>query len=54
MYGTLIANGITNGVPWEDRIKYFVYKLTENGKTYGVWTTPECKGLYFGESVKTT
>lgn len=53
MYGDLLANGQSNGVPWQDRIKYLAYKLTENGDTYGVWTTPECKGFYRGEVVKT-
>lgn len=51
MYGTLLATGITNGSSWQDQIKYLVYKLTDAGKTYGVWTTPDCKGLYEGEVV---
>lgn len=52
MYGTVMASGTSNTRPWQDQIKYFVYKLTENGDTYGVWTTPECKGFYKGVIVK--
>jgi hypothetical protein len=46
--GDLIAHGRTENINWDDHIYYYLYKLTENGLTQGVWRTKECKGLYAG------
>ena len=48
MQGTLLASGVTGGKRWHDPIKYYVYKLTEDGVTRGVWSSEKCKGLYVG------
>lgn len=48
MNGTLFANGKRNGKDWHDIIHYYVYKLTPNGMTQGVWSSQQCKGLYLG------
>lgn len=50
--GDLIAHGKTNGISWQDHIYYYLYKLTANGLTQGVWQTSECKGWYQGIVVK--
>lgn len=52
MKGTLIANGKTNNENWQDSIHYYVYKLTPNGMTQGVWSSTQCKGLYLGTVIK--
>ncbi len=52
MTGELMAHGKTHKKLWNDRIHYYLYKLTENGKTQGVWRTRECKGLYTGVIIK--
>ena len=46
--GELLSHGRTDNIEWEDHINYYLYKLTENGVTQGVWSTKECKGLYSG------
>jgi hypothetical protein len=48
MQGTLLASGIIDGKKWQWPIKYYVYKLTENGVTRGAWSSEQCKGLYVG------
>jgi hypothetical protein len=52
MSGELMAHGKTHNKSWNDHIYYHLYKLTENGKTQGVWRTMECKGLYTGVIIK--
>lgn len=46
--GDFIAHGKTNNLKWEEHIYYYFYKLDQFGVTRGVWSTPECKGLYTG------
>ena len=52
MQGTVLAMGHSREHKWHDTIHYYVYKLTENGITQGVWSSEKCKGLYVGEIVK--
>jgi len=52
MQGSLHARGITDGKEWDDEINYYVYKLTEDGITRGVWNSQKCKGLYLGQVIK--
>lgn len=52
MQGDVWASGTTNHVKWQDHIVYHVYKLTEAGVTRGIWSSPECKGLYLGMAIK--
>ena len=53
MQGTVDASGMGNSGSWNEQIHYYVYKLTEKGITYGVWSSAECKGLYRGEPIAT-
>ncbi len=48
MQGSLQATGKYLGKPWQDKISYYVYKLTEEGQTQGVWSSGTCKGWYLG------
>ena len=50
--GDLMAHGKAGSVNWNDHIHYYLYKLTENGLTQGVWRTKECKGFYTGVVVE--
>jgi hypothetical protein len=52
MNGTLLASGIDDKQNWQTKISYYVYKLSPNGITNGVWSSKECKGLYKGEVIK--
>ena len=53
MQGTVIAHGKTeSGKNWQDLIHYYVYKLTKNGVTRGVWSSQTCKGLYIGKVIE--
>ncbi|KTC98791.1 hypothetical protein Lgee_1480 [Legionella geestiana] len=46
VHGKLVASGTSGRTRWRDSIDFYLYKLTEQGITRGVWSTPECKGLY--------
>ncbi len=37
-----------NGKPWKQPIKLYEQTLDEIGKTYTVWSTPNCKGTFTG------
>ena len=54
VHGKLVANGISGRTRWRDRIDFYLYKLTAQGITRGVWSTPECKGLYRAVVVEDT
>lgn len=50
--GDLLSHGKTENINWDDHIYFYLYKLTEDGLTQGMWRTNECKGLYTGMVVK--
>lgn len=52
MHGTTLAHGVINHKKWQIPIQYYVYKLTPAGKTFGVWSSQECKGFYEGTIFK--
>lgn len=49
--GSFRSRGRMNNQKWEERIHYYLYKLTEFGLTQGVWSSKACKGLYRGKVV---
>lgn len=52
IHGDFWASGKSNGRAWEDHIYYYISKLTEAGKSYGVWSSDKCKGFYLGIAIK--
>lgn len=41
-------SGISNNKVWREPIKLYEQTLDEVGKTYTVWSTPSCKGIFTG------
>jgi hypothetical protein len=52
MKGNTVATGKSSDKIWQDHIHYYVYKLSDEGITQGVWSSAECKGFYLGEIIK--
>ncbi len=52
MHGSVIASSLKKDSHWTDHIHYYIYKLTPHGRTQGIWTSGDCKGLFIGEVLK--